>query len=157
METMQSRFRLNELDAAASVVEGEAIMMNLANGVYYSTDGAGARIWELAAAEYSPNEIAEILTREYDVSPEQARADALALVGQFVDEKLLIASNRTTGPTLPPPGPDNPKGAYTRPTLEIYREMGHLLALDPPLPGLENLVWDDSPSDPNEKSGGKDR
>ena len=141
MLSPETRYTLNQLEAAASVMDGEAIMMNLTQGVYYSTDGAGARIWELAAAGYTAPEIADALCTEYAVSPEQARPDVNHLLDQFVQEKLLYAVQRASPPPLLHVGLD--PAAYHSPTLEIYREMGHLLALDPPMPGIENISWDD--------------
>ncbi len=144
MLTLQSRLRFNRAQAAATVIEGEAIMMNLAEGIYYSTDGVGARIWELAAAGHSLEEIAAVLTAEYDVAPGQAQADVTQLAEQFVAEQLLVPAESDTTPAKV-----TAQGAgarYTPPTLEIYREMGHLLALDPPMPGLENITWESAPS-----------
>lgn len=150
MVTMQSRFRLNQQEASASSIDGEAIMMNLATGVYYTTDAVGARIWELAAAAYSPDEIGEILAGEYEVGPDQARADTLELVGKFVDEELVRPADPVRVPELPRTDPARDKKPYAHPTLEIYREMGHLLALDPPMPGLENISWGDAPAGPTQ-------
>ena len=36
--------------------------------------------------------------------------------------------------------------SYTTPELVIYRDMGDLLALDPPLPGLDEIPWKDDPN-----------
>lgn len=141
MLTLQTRLRLNQAEAAATVIEGEAIMMNLAQGIYYSTDGVGARIWELAVAGAPLGAVSETLTVEYAVSREQAEQDVLRLTEQFVAERLLVLSDETAAPA--PVAPTRKGAAYTSPSLEIYREMGHLLALDPPMPGIENLSWDE--------------
>jgi hypothetical protein len=34
------------------------------------------------------------------------------------------------------------KSAYEPPKLNAYRDMGDLLALDPPMPGLEDIPWE---------------
>jgi hypothetical protein len=33
--------------------------------------------------------------------------------------------------------------AYEKPRLNIYRDMGNLLALDPPTPGIDDLLFGD--------------
>ena len=41
---------------------------------------------------------------------------------------------------------DRPAGVrlpYDAPMLTTYRDMADLLALDPPMPRLEDIVWDD--------------
>ena len=67
--------------------------------------------------------------------------DVARLVNQFVDEALLIPH---TYPNIPlPPASQTAPTPNGVPELDIYREMGHLLALDPPMPGLENITWDE--------------
>lgn len=143
MVAMNTQLEVNQAEAAATIMDGEAVMMNLTLGIYYSTDAVGARIWGLAAEGYTLDEIANQLTLEYDVTPAQAAADVQRMADQFVAEGLLRVV------TLPRPSPAQPapstasKQPYSPPQLEIFREMGHLLALDPPMPGLENMSWNE--------------
>lgn len=142
MVLAETRLHTNEGEVTATVIDGEAIMINLTSGVYYSTDGVGARVWELAAAGATVAETAALIAREYDVPAAQASADTEKLVNQFIEEKLLIPHTYTSSPA--PSAAEPSATPYQAPNLEIYREMGHLLALDPPMPGLENIAWDDS-------------
>jgi len=48
---------------------------------------------------------------------------------------------------LPPPAPAG-KLPYEPPRLSVYRDMGDLLALDPPAPGLTDIPWKAPPGDP---------
>lgn len=141
MLSLETRLHINNAEVTATVIEGEAIMINLSSGVYYSTDAAGARIWQLAAGGANLSEISRIIAEEYEVENHQANEDVSQLVGQFVEEKLLIVHSYHPAPLLPPLEPS--PTPYRAPHLEIYREMGHLLALDPPMPGLENIAWDE--------------
>ena len=43
MSGLPERFRVNTEEVAAKVIDGEAIIINLTTGVYYSMDGVGAR------------------------------------------------------------------------------------------------------------------
>lgn len=140
----EARLHLNEAEVTATVIDGEAIMINLGSGVYYSTDGAGARIWELAASGATLTEIADNIAKEYSISVEQATEDAKQIIDEFVAERLLVPYASENAPTLPTAS--STPASYTKPSLEIYRDMGHLLALDPPMPGLENISWNESPS-----------
>lgn len=140
--------RPNQEEVAAQVLDGEAVMINLSNGFYYSMNGVGAFIWEQIAAGQSLDAIVTSLTRQYDVSSERAQADLDQLVSQLLEEDLVLASNAD----IVPPGTsvlfDGPKLTYQPPKLEIYRDIGHLVALDPPMPGLKDLPW----HEPNDKS-----
>ena len=77
-----NRLRPNEEEVAAQVLDGEAVMINLSNGFYYSMNGVGAFIWELIASGQSLDAIVTSLTRQYDVSSERAQADLDQLVAQ---------------------------------------------------------------------------
>ena len=140
MLSSETRFQMNDAEVTATVIDGEAIMINLGSGVYYSTDAVGARIWELASAGANLPEIANIIAIEYATSEEKTKEDASAILSEFVTEKLLVPHDYASVPA--PVVSDASQGAYAKPHLEVYREIGHLLALDPPMPGLENIAWD---------------
>lgn len=130
-------------EVAAKVIDGEAILINLATGVYYSMDKAGALIWEMITAAHSMEQIVAALTYRYEVSHEQACADVRRLGEELLQENLVklvengaaVASTAQTSPTE--------KQSYEAPVLNIYRDMGDLLALDPPTPGLDTFNWKD--------------
>jgi hypothetical protein len=141
MLSPETRLKINDAEVTATVIDSEAIMINLTSGVYYSTDGAGARIWQLASGGVNPSEISELIATEYSIPQSQAAEDIERFLGQFLEEGLLVPYSYTNAPILDSDGPaENP---YQTPELEIYREIGHLLALDPPMPGLENINWDE--------------
>lgn len=141
MLSSETRLRINDAEVTATLIDGEAIMINLNTGVYYGIDGAGARIWQLSAAGTNQHDISDIIASEYSIDQSQAAADVTRLVNQFVEEGLLIPH---TYPNIPLPPPSQAmQTPYATPDLDIYREMGHLLALDPPMPGLENITWDE--------------
>lgn len=130
----------NEAEVAASVVDGEAIIINLSNGIYYSLDGTGGFIWELIAARRTVADIADAILEQYDVSAEQAAADLERLVSELISEKLVSAldGGMRDAPSSPPGR--QPRRHYTSPRLEIYRDLGDLMAMDPPMPPLSEII-----------------
>jgi hypothetical protein len=130
-------------DVAAKVVDGEAIILNLANGMYYSTDGVGADIWRVLARTPTTEEIVEAIAARYAVPHSDARADIERLVDELLQENLLIrvpaGGPRALADEVLPAA-----AAYQMPVLNSYRDMGDLLALDPPMPDLEDLAWKES-------------
>jgi len=125
--------RPNEPSIAATVIDGEAIIINVLTGVYYSLDGVGALIWSLIATGFRNQQIIERVAELYDVSQQQVREDLEKLTGQLLTEGIVWI-------TAEPPEPDTslpidePTGSYHSPELNIYTDMEDLLALDPPLP-----------------------
>jgi hypothetical protein len=112
--------------------------------MYYNMDQTGALVWELLGAGWSVGEIGSALAQRYEVSDEQADADVRRLIAQLVEENLVVVADRGTAdpPAAGAPRTANhPRLPYVEPRLEIYRDVGHLVALDPPMPGLKDLPW----------------
>jgi hypothetical protein len=140
MLTLQQRLSPCE-EVAAKVIDGEAIIINLANGIYYSMDKVGGVIWEMLEAGHSLEEVIEATIRRYDVSREQAQADVERLATELAQENLLRVLDGGAPPQQPVVQDGQQTLPYETPTLNIYRDMGDLLALDPPTPGLQEIAW----------------
>jgi hypothetical protein len=133
-----ARLRPNTNDVAAKVIDGEAIIMNLSNGLYFSMDEVGSALWEMVEAGCSLEEMAGALNDRYQVARDTAEADIGKLAEQLVEEGLVIVSEDGGEAVAPPAGADA-VGPYSAPTLTRYDDMADLLALDPPMPGLGAL------------------
>ncbi len=128
---------------AAKVVDGEAVIINLANGVYYSMDKAGGLIWSMIEQARSLDAIADAVAAAYDVPPVRAREDVEQLAAQLVAEVLVVAAGDEVPAEGADPAPPPQKLPYETPKLNVYRDMEDLLALDPPMPGLQETPWKD--------------
>jgi hypothetical protein len=140
MSTLKQRLGVCE-EVAAKVIDSEAIIINLANGIYYSMDKAGGVIWEMLEAGHSLEEVIAAATTRYDVSREQAQTDVERLATELLQENLLRVLDGGAPPQKPLVEEGQPKLPYETPTLNIYRDMGDLLALDPPTPGFQEIAW----------------
>lgn len=140
MTQTNRRFRVNEKSVAAKVIEGEAIIINLETGVYYSLDGTGGEVWSLLEGHHAVDFVIASLAARYGVPEERCGADVRALVDQLLEEDLIVPTDAaaTGSPVIEGAG-----DGYVPPRLNVYRDMGDLLALDPPVPGLEPIPWDD--------------
>ncbi len=137
------RVRPNDEEVASSVVDGEAIFINLSTGVYYSLRGAGAALWTLLAAGHSVGVATERIASLAGVTPAQVAADGGALVARLVEERLALPVE--SGASEPAEVQLEARWIlpYTAPALETYSDMADLLALDPPMPGLGTIPWGD--------------
>jgi hypothetical protein len=135
---------------AGEVIDGEAIIIDLSTGVYYSMDGVGGSIWALIEAERSLGEIVAAIVARYEAPPERVHTDVQELVAELVREQLVLVSERESPSREDQePAPER-KLAYDTPRLNTYRDMGDLLALDPPVPGLQDIPWKTSAEKPLE-------
>ena len=74
------------------LVDDETVILDLESGMYFGLDGTGQRIWESVGEGKSLDEISAVLTDEYQVDSEQAKADVLAFATELVDRGLLVNS-----------------------------------------------------------------
>ena len=127
----------NESQVAAKIMDGEAILINLGTGAYYSIESTGGFIWSLIERRLALQDVVRAVTEHYDVAPDRAEADVLRLCEELQTEGLLVVSDSTaqsgTAPQLPAM-----RAPYETPAIEKYTDMAEMFALDPPLPGLSN-------------------
>jgi len=76
-------------DQVSCDVGGEAAILQLASGVYYSLDAVGSRIWALVQSPRSVREIRDTLLAEYHVPAERCERDLLGLLQALAAEQLI--------------------------------------------------------------------
>jgi hypothetical protein len=131
------RFRCPE-NVAARVLDGEAVMIHLTSGRYYSADGLGATVWQLLDAGFPVADIIARVAERFALPTDRAREDLERFVTELIHEELLVTDQeavRTVAPDVAP----TLGNTYTAPTLHAYRDMADLLALDPPMPALKPM------------------
>jgi hypothetical protein len=72
---------------------GEAVILDLKNGIYYGLDEVGARIWTLVQQPRRVQEILETLISEYDVETERCESDLLSLLRELKRRGLVEEGN----------------------------------------------------------------
>ncbi len=143
MPEIPDRLAPKSQQVAAKVMDGEAVIINLANGVYYIMEKSGGLIWSMIEQARSLDAIADAVAAAYDVPPGQAREDVEQLAAQLVAEDLVAAAGDEVPAEGADPAPPPQKLPYETPKLNVYRDMEELLALDPPMPGLQETPWKD--------------
>lgn len=73
----------------SAVVEGEAVILGLADGVYYGLDGVGRRVWDLLAEPRSVAELRDAVAAEYEVDATTAGHDIFQLLGDLCARGLV--------------------------------------------------------------------
>jgi hypothetical protein len=119
---------------ASTIIDGDAVLVNLATGIYYSLDDTAGAVWQMIEKGHSVGDIGERLAARYETTPAQALADVEKLMTKLLAEKL-IALTGTPAPAVAEPAAER-RLPYRTPELDLYTDMSDLLALDPPMPGL---------------------
>jgi hypothetical protein len=88
---MSSEQRFQAVDAIATeVVDGELVLLQLHDGVYFGLDPLGTRIWDRLVAGWSLTQIsADLCTAYPSESPDALQVDLHALVRELVTANLL--------------------------------------------------------------------
>lgn len=76
-------------DAATATVDGEAIVLNVASGVYFGLNPVATRIWHLIGDGAAEDSIVRILLAEYEVEEPRLRADVVATLRQLESDGLV--------------------------------------------------------------------
>jgi Coenzyme PQQ synthesis protein D (PqqD) len=83
-------------DQVSCDLEGEAAILNLANGIYYGLDTIGARVWSLLQQPRCVEEIRDLVLQEYEVEPGRCQDDLLALLRNLHAQGLIeVRDGRT--------------------------------------------------------------
>lgn len=80
-------------DQVSCDLAGEAVVLSLKNGVYYTLNPMGARIWALVQAPVSVASVQETILAEYDVDADRCREELLALLKDLHREGLIEVEN----------------------------------------------------------------
>ena len=123
------RYEINAPHIVGEVVDGEAIIMDLKAGYYYSCTGVGAAMWRGVEARLSTETLVGLLCSRFPDERSSIGEDVATLIAQFVEHQLVR-------PAMSPaePEPDDlltEIDAYDRPVLQVYTDMQALLLLDP--------------------------
>ena len=70
-------------------LEDGLVILNLEHGRYFSFGGTGPAIWDLLATPRSSIEIAETLTAEFDISPEECAREVDRFLAALLEKDLV--------------------------------------------------------------------
>ena len=72
-----------------TVLDGEAVLLNLENGVYYTLNRVGTKIWEHFTGDQPLEGVLSAICEGFDVTEDMARDDLTALVARLRQEGLI--------------------------------------------------------------------
>lgn len=123
--------KVNAPAVVAEIIDGEAVIMDLATGHYFSTQHVGCDIWRGIELGASRATIARWLAATYGLEPDQAATCVAAFVDELTQRQLVVAGGGTV------PGVESTENwmiggrPFAAPVLNTYTDMEELLLLDP--------------------------
>jgi hypothetical protein len=144
------RFRINAPAVASEIIDGEAVIMNLRSGAYFSTRGSGSLLWSWIEQGIPEDVLLRALCQSFPDADGRAAPALETFLAQLLEHEL-IREVPLQGP-MPPPEPQTrpATGApFIPPVLEVYTDMEDLLLLDPIHDVSEEEGWP-APKPPEE-------
>jgi hypothetical protein len=110
-------------------IDGEAILIHLVTGTYYSLDGVGAEVWGVLAEGCDLQALLAASEARYEGDPAQVAHGLSGLVDELLREGLLIEDESESPLRLPalPAG----RIPFAVPVLNTYTDMQEFMLVDP--------------------------
>jgi phosphopantothenoylcysteine synthetase/decarboxylase len=122
-------FAANTEMVVHETIDGETILIHMGTGTYYSIDGAGSDIWNLAATGQPEAVIAAQIAQRYGADRELVSTGVAELIAELVEEELLVHS--ADGATEAVELPDSAGGEFAPTALHKYTDMQEYMLVDP--------------------------
>jgi hypothetical protein len=120
-------FVVPSLEIVSEVIDGEAVILDLRSGRYYTADGVGAQVWRGVTAGMQRHQIVESCRAHFPGQP-SADSDIDAFLELLVTAGLLLPAQESAA--LDSPVLDWP-ARYTPPALQWFDDLADMMALDP--------------------------
>jgi hypothetical protein len=144
------RFRVNTPTVTHETIDGEAVIINLDSGNYYSLVEVGSFIWGLVEKGASPSEVQDLVVQTYQGDATDIGRGVQELLDQLQQENLIVpadgagALDRTQ---VTPSNNSHEKPSFNPPLLHKYSDMQELLSLDP-IHDVDEAGWPKPNPDP---------
>ncbi|HUQ82057.1 MAG TPA: PqqD family protein [Gemmatimonadaceae bacterium] len=130
---MERILKINAPSVVAEIIDGEAVIMDLASGHYFSSQHVGCEIWRSLEHGSPRAGIVHRVLALYD-APESDVASAVdAYVADLIERKLVVEVDAS--PSASSNGVTEPhterRNDFAPPVLHAYTDMEDLLLLDP--------------------------
>jgi hypothetical protein len=76
-------------DVIGEVLDGEAVLLHVKTGQYYTLNRSGTRIWQLIEQHGTLDQVKHALCAEFDVDLATAQTDVAELVARLESKGLL--------------------------------------------------------------------
>lgn len=138
---MSEHLRIRVPAVVSEVIDGEAVIMNLKSGNYYSTDKVGSQVWGWIEQGWGQRAMRDALIAMYDAAAPEIETALNAFLSDLMAQDLVEAA--ASGDSAAPPASpaqDGAKFVFVPPTLNVYTDMKDLLLLDP-IHDVDEVGW----------------
>lgn len=146
MNTNSIAFKINSPKVVQEIIDGEAVIVNLETGFYYSLLETGAEIWSKIEQGIPEELIVKYMLNNYQGDSETITQSVKYLITQLQEEELIKLTEKIDHVSEEENSSKNgEKLPFKVPVMNKYTDMEDILALDP-IHDVDEMGW------PNAKS-----
>ena len=137
------RFRVNTPTVTHETIDGEAVIINLDSGNYYSLVDVGSFIWGLVEKGASASEVQDVVLRTHQGNATDVGRGVQELLAQLQQENLIVPVDDAGELDLSEvvtSSNGHEKPSFNPPLLHKYSDMQELLLLDP-IHDVDDAGW----------------
>ena len=90
MSDLVSQKVIKAKDVLLQDLNGEAVLLNLANGQYYGLDENSYHMYKTLTSSSSVQAAYETLSREFEIDPDQLKSDLGKFLAHLLDNGLVV-------------------------------------------------------------------
>lgn len=128
---MPAIYYVNEASTIHEVIDGEAIMINLDSGNYYTLNDSGAYVWELIRQRRTLDDITRITASRFAQAETATAAHVENFITRLLGEGLILQMDDAVQDNIPAAPAAKPGLVYAPPDVTVFSDMQELLLLDP--------------------------
>src|SRR5689334_4223262 len=128
------RFRVNTPTVTHETIDGEAVIINLDSGNYYSLVEAGSFIWAVVERGASADDVQQLVQQTYHGDAGEIDRGVQELLAQLQQENLIVPVEGAPDDEhieVLPSNNGHEKPLFNAPSLNKFSDMQELLLLDP--------------------------
>lgn len=135
-------FRINSPTIVQETIDGEVVIVNLAQGAYYSLLDTATDIWSGIEQGLPQSVIVSKLLQRYDIQAEAAETAVENFLQQLLAEEIIVpeTNSNPAQETEESNNGSSQKEVFKLPVLSKYTDMEELLALDP-IHDVDEMGW----------------
>lgn len=140
-EMTTERYRVNPSNVVFDTFEdGEAAVINLVTGTYYSLTGSAPVLWPRFVEGISSDELIAFASNIYNTTNRSLVASVEAFVAELVREGLIEVDNNPMLTSDASAAPEVAGATFVEPKVERFDDLQELILLDP-VHDVSDLGW----------------
>ena len=125
------RYRANTPRFVDETVDGEALIMDMVTGSYYTCRDSSTIAWEALKAGVATSDVAALISNAYRVELGNVERDVERFVDDLLGDEMLVPLDGSAAPAPPATTNGSVIGEYQPLRFDRYTDLADLILLDP--------------------------